>query len=649
MPPLELEIQSDSEVESVSQEDSDSDQSSYDDEDDNFEERQKKRGANEVKDLASGDTQRVRMWKIFVLVTMTTITSCVSAGAYYFLKKEENDDYHDSYQLFVNSIRDSVRNQVFNIEGGFRSMSQVISSDAKARGYQHPHYELPNFEVVAGAVRKQSGVEVIAYSPILDTPDDIPDWIKYTSKRDHTWLAASIDATVESGTSSRNEYDMGPFTPGVYNVAANGTVYNANGPGPFSPLWMISPPPFRPGSVNFNFISFDFAEKGFAIVNRTRQAVFSRILVPEELHNMQEIVTTPDRHETYHNELVINGHDHDAHSVYMAPVYVDAFDTNSTIVGLLSALFTWDRYLALYLGPGDQHDVRYARSEEVVPFFIPQQTVAGWDTQECKYDFVLYASEDFEQSYRSDLPIIITAVVGGAFAFLMAAFFVYDIFVQKRNSKVVAVAAKTNEIVASLFPEAVRGRLFEDSNKKNSSKKNKTALGAKDNDDTMIKKFLTGDGELDDEVDEAEDFMYKSRPIADLYPETTIMFADIAGFTAWSSTRDPAQVFTLLETFYKAFDAIASRKGIFKVEASCVASGLPEPREDHAVVMCRFASECLERMNFLARKLEVHLGPDTTELEMRAGLHSGAVTAGVLRGVRSRFQLFGDTMNTASR
>lgn len=129
------------------------------------------------------------------------------------------------------------------------------------------------------------------------------------------------------------------------------------------------------------------------------------------------------------------------------------------------------------------------------------------------------------------------------------------------------------------------------------------------------------------------------------------MVLDIAGFTAWSSEREPSKVFQLLENVYGAFDEVARQLSVFKVETigdSYVAvCGVPTKRELHAPVMVKFAERCLRVMTKVTRRLEVHLGPSTADLKARVGLHSGPVTAGVLRGERARFQLFGDTVDMA--
>ena len=82
---------------------------------------------------------------------------------------------------------------------------------------------------------------------------------------------------------------------------------------------------------------------------------------------------------------------------------------------------------------------------------------------------------------------------------------------------------------------------------------------------------------------------------------------------------------------------------------SVAATGLPEPQKDHAVRMVRFATDCILKMNSLVTELSVSLGADTAALQLRVGIHSGSVTGGVLKGAKSRFQLFGDSMNVASR
>jgi class 3 adenylate cyclase len=202
-------------------------------------------------------------------------------------------------------------------------------------------------------------------------------------------------------------------------------------------------------------------------------------------------------------------------------------------------------------------------------------------------------------------------------------------------------AVHSSAIVSSLFPSNVRDRLFptdQDGDQQNRKHEHNK---------TRLRTYLS-DGK-NSEPRSSENQI----PIADLFHHCTVLFSDISGFTSWSSVREPTQVFTLLETLYSAYDRIAMKRGVFKVEtigdAYVAVVGLPEPCANHAVVMSKFARDCLVKTIELVRDLEKTLGPGTGELRLRFGLHSGAVTAGVLRGQKSRFQLFGDTVNTASR
>ena len=227
----------------------------------------------------------------------------------------------------------------------------------------------------------------------------------------------------------------------------------------------------------------------------------------------------------------------------------------------------------------------------------------------CLYSIDVYPSDELHSEQESRLPRIFASVVAGTFVIIAIIFFIYDRFVRKRNKKVASAAAKTEKVVASLFPSNIRDRLLADDD---GSEKRQTERGAR----TRLKDFLANDAPDESELESGDDdFMFKTRPIADLFPEVTIMFADISGFSAWSSTREPSQVFLLLETVYKAFDDIAKRRRVFKVETvgDCyvAASGLPEARKDHALVMARFARECMTKMFSLTRRLEVTLGPDT--------------------------------------
>jgi class 3 adenylate cyclase len=134
--------------------------------------------------------------------------------------------------------------------------------------------------------------------------------------------------------------------------------------------------------------------------------------------------------------------------------------------------------------------------------------------------------------------------------------------------------------------------------------------------------------------------------IADDFAEVTVLFADIVDFTPHSARLSPQQVVQTLNDLFSTFDQLARRHGLEKVktigDAYMVAGGLPDPRPDHAQAVAEMA---LAMRQEAAKRTD----PSGRPLQVRIGLDSGPVVAGVIGTAKFSYDLWGDTVNTASR
>jgi class 3 adenylate cyclase len=134
--------------------------------------------------------------------------------------------------------------------------------------------------------------------------------------------------------------------------------------------------------------------------------------------------------------------------------------------------------------------------------------------------------------------------------------------------------------------------------------------------------------------------------IVDRFDAVSVMFADIVGFTSMSAKTTPENLVTMLNALFRGFDELADRHGIEKIktigDAYMAVAGVPEPIADHAVAMAHMAIDMLDVVHTYAREHAI-------DLDIRIGIHSGSVVAGVIGTKKFIYDLWGDTVNTASR
>ena len=144
----------------------------------------------------------------------------------------------------------------------------------------------------------------------------------------------------------------------------------------------------------------------------------------------------------------------------------------------------------------------------------------------------------------------------------------------------------------------------------------------------------------------AEKLKAESQPIADQFESASILFADVVDFTPWSERLPPAEVVGYLDHLFSHFDDLAEKHGLEKIKTigDCymAAAGVPTPRPDHAHALALMALDMLEAIR--TADAIAHLG-----LELRVGINSGPVVAGVIGRKRFLYDLWGDAVNTASR
>lgn len=133
--------------------------------------------------------------------------------------------------------------------------------------------------------------------------------------------------------------------------------------------------------------------------------------------------------------------------------------------------------------------------------------------------------------------------------------------------------------------------------------------------------------------------------IADDFEAASVLFADVVGFTPMTSDMTSAEVVGMLDEVFSEIDRLVDERGLEKIKTIgdeyMVAAGVPEPREDHAEVLCDLAlalRNMAETSTFFGRRIS-----------FRTGINSGAVVAGIIGVKKFSYDLWGDAVNVASR
>lgn len=637
------------------------------------------------------DARSPRCWKYLTMFALMATGASVGHFSYLFglHQRVVSTDSLSGTPRFKNGVYSRMQDEAQSLIDRFHrnrfqqeldlvSISQAIT--AMSTSPQWPRVTVDDFDLRSFPVLQHQRVHSkasLVFSPWLSTDEDLTEWEAYVRDERHQTPPDKTQGGTESATLWQRSVANSTVQPQPYNAA------------PYSPAWQVSPSHSQDDYKFWNLQSDPIWGNALNKMSRSHVPIRSE-MVPMDGSCPLDVLVAPilDRTPTedtpgdlvgsisFKADITSALSSHESNRQWLV-VLQDSCSNTPRVVRLwqnntcecldedLNELISRESLQEIARSqPAEVHAMEQSSLEDA-PFAV--RTFFGLREAKkdilnrkaviarqqpvltlCQTTVTVFANEDdvpleldadVEHKSRMEDPLLYSVVVAVVALFGSGVFLVYSWSVERYQRMFIDTAMRSRQLVNSFFPSVVRDRVVRSS-------------AAIPRATIRNQRSSVGNNAVGDGNESSKDPM-SGEPIAELFHHTTIMFADIAGFTAWSSQREPQQVFELLETLYHAFDTVAKRLGVFKVETigDCyvAVTGLPVADKDHALVMAKFATECMAQMKEVTRRLEVTLGPGTSDLGLRVGLHSGPVTAGVLRGEKARFQLFGDTMNTAAR
>ena len=554
--------------------------------------------------LASSETKQVNTIRVIVLLVLFAAAALVSVLIFFLTRDAEQEEFERAFEgnakKVIFSFRDIVKEKFAAISSlgvSFTSFARAQSADSEG----WPFVTMNDFQQRAKSSKQLSGALFLELLPIIHEKDRVrwenyslsnADWINEGYKYQESLRAPSNQNDHEqdyNGTHRSLSSEQVDFSSGIgskiYRFGGEFGVEPERGPGPFFPVWQSSPVLGR-HLVNWNVFSYPPYVPGIQIATENGEMALGGIDVAAPGYSNDEDLTTSFfaiiQSFAAGKDVMYKG---DPMSSVYVPVFDEYGDGGKPVACILS-VFNWASYFegildpqsrgviavldngcngphsffvngtaVVYLGAGEKYAKRLGKmgvSAKLKDLLHEHESAPGsieLNQDQCPFTIEVFPSVELESSIKTSLPVIITIVIGSIFVFTALVFCVYDRLVERRQEIVLSTAQRSTAIVSSMFPETVRKRLMEDTNDGKTFQSKQSKL-----------KSLLNNG-----MESTDDDMHK-QPIADLFTSCSVLFADISGFTAWSSTREPAQVFILLQTIYQAFDKIAKRHKVFKVE-----------------------------------------------------------------------------------